>query len=132
MKQAPIVDDADRVLVGAGRVLRTWGRSSSTGTRRLGEYRSYVWDRAVQHPSARRRRRFFLPYHELLERAVDDRSIDLRSTLDPPPDRRKEFSYAGEHVTHDGAIAAYSRASEALKNAERASKLGRADARLDR
>ena len=71
--------------------------------------RSYVWDRAVTSRCARPgfEDGFLLPYHEILERAAEDPSIDLRAcTALCPGDRRGEFSYAGEHVTHDGAIAA--------------------------
>ena len=118
-KQAPMVDDADRVLIGAGRVLRI-GEPIEYGYSAAHPIRSYVWDRAVEH-SIRNdvADGFILPYHELLARAADDPSIDLRAcTALPPGDRRGEFSYAGEHVTHDGALAALLACKEALEQAE--------------
>ncbi len=114
-KQTPMVDDSDRVLVGAGRV---------AGARPLVEYtysapkpiRSYVWDRAVEHslrPTFEDG--FLLPYHELLAHATAGENVDLRAwRRAPPQDRRGEFSYAGEHVTHDGAISALLRCRDAL------------------
>ena len=133
-KQTPFVDDADRVLIGAGRVLHV-GPSVEYGYSSAGKYRSYVWDRAVQHsvrPSPGDG--FLLPYHELLERAMLDDSIDLRSCAAiAPTDRRTEFSYAGEHVTHDGAIAAFLSCREALETAEQYLETpSSTDARLDR
>ena len=119
VKQSPMVDDADRVLVGAGRVLSI-GEPIEYAYTSLGGFRSYVWDRAIQH-SIRPEYSdgFLLPYHELLTRAHQDPTVDLRAcTAIAPPDRRGEFSYAGEHVTHDGAIAALLSCREALENAE--------------
>jgi hypothetical protein len=107
VKQSPMIDDSDRVLVGAGRVL-SLGPLVEYGYSTSKTIRSYVWDRAIQH-SIRPEfgDGFLLPYHELLDRARDDESIDLGAcTALAPEDRRMEFSYAGEHVTHDGAIAA--------------------------
>lgn len=118
-KQVPTVDDADRVLIGAGRVLSI-GPAVEYEYSAAKAIRSYVWDRAVQHsirPGGSDG--FLLPYHELLERAEADPSIDLRAcTALPPEDRRSEFSYAGEHVTNDGAIAALLACREALEAAE--------------
>jgi hypothetical protein len=139
VKQSPMVDDADRVLVGAGRVLSIGEPIEyryPDGS--LDKIRSYVWDRAVQH-SIRPgfHDGFLLPYQELLERAEDDQTLDLRAcTALPPEDRRREFSYAGEHVTHDGAIAALLACREALEYAKQsvsvpiASMLTWIDARL--
>ena len=118
-KQTPMLDDADRILVGAGRV-RAVGPLVEYGYSAPGKYRSYVWDRAVEH-SVRPTfdDGFLLPYHELLERAKEGESIDLPAcTALCPEDRRTEFSYAGEHVTHDGAIAALLRCRDALEHSE--------------
>lgn len=117
VKQSPMVDDADRVLVGAGRVLSV-GDGIEYAYSSLEKLRSYVWDRAIQH-SIRPGflDGFLLPYHELLERSLDDATIDLRAcTALAPADRRAEFSYAGEHVTHDGAITALLACREAIEN----------------
>jgi hypothetical protein len=118
-KQVPTVDDADRVLIGAGRVLGI-GPPLEYSYASASKIRSYVWDRAIQHsirPGSGDG--FLLPYHELLARAAIDPTIDLRAcTALPPADRRAEFSYAGEHVTHDGALAALLACREALENAK--------------
>lgn len=118
-KQAPMIDDADRVLIGVGRVARL-GELVEYGYSSPRPIRSYVWDRAVEHTIRTDVvDGFLLPYHELLARAADDPTIDLRAcTALPPPDRRIEFSYAGEHVTHDGALAALLACREALENAK--------------
>jgi hypothetical protein len=119
-KQTPMVDDADRILVGAGRV-REVGPLVDYTYSRPGKLRSYVWDRAVEH-SVRPEFEdgFLLPYHELLTREAEGESIDLRAcTAICPEDRRAEFSYAGEHVTHDGAISALLRCRDALEHSER-------------
>lgn len=118
VKQAPMVDDADRVLVGAARVLKV-GPLVEYGYSEPRPIRSYVWDRALEH-SLRPvgGDGFLLPYHELLTRAEQDDSIDLAAcTAVPPSDRRLEFSYAGEHVTHDGALASLLACKEALEQA---------------
>lgn len=107
VKQTPMLDEADRVLVGAGRVLKI-GDPLEYGYSNGGVLRSYVWDRAISH-SIRPDMLdgFLLPYHELLAKAEEDSTIDLTAcTALAPADRRIEFSYAGEHVTHDGALAA--------------------------
>jgi len=88
-KQVPTVDDADRVLIGAGRVLSI-GPLVEYGYAKAAKIRSYVWDRAIQH-SIRPESGdgFVLPYHELLARAAIDPSLDLRAcTALPPADRR--------------------------------------------
>ena len=119
VKQSPMVDDADRVLVGAGRVM-SMGPLVEYGYSAAKPIRSYVWDRAIQHSiRAGFNDGFLLPYHELLARAAEDESVDLRScTALAPDDRRMEFSYAGEHVTHDGAIAALLSCRDAIEHAE--------------
>jgi hypothetical protein len=105
-KQTPLSDTEDRVLIGAGRVLDLGPLVDYVV--KPGELNSYVWDRAIVH-SIRPQggEGFLLPYAEMLARAGEDESIDLSDLVAvPPADRRVEFSYAGEHVTHDGAIAA--------------------------
>jgi hypothetical protein len=105
-KQTPLSDTEDRVLIGVGRVRELGPLIDYVA--QPGELNSYVWDRAVVH-SIRPHggEGFLLPYAEILARANEDESIDLSEFVAvAPADRRIEFSYAGEHVTHDGAIAA--------------------------
>jgi hypothetical protein len=115
-KQTPMVDDADRILIGAGRV-QDLGPLVEYGYSSAGILRSYVWDRAVTH-SVRPTLEdgFLMPYHEVLQRVGEGESVDLQAcTALCPADRRAEFSYAGEHVTHDGAIAALLSCRDALE-----------------
>jgi hypothetical protein len=116
-KQTPMVDDADRILIGAGRV-QDLGPLVEYGYSSPGTLRSYVWDRAVTH-SVRPTFEdgFLLPYHEVLQRAAEGEPVDLHACAALcPADRRAEFSYAGEQVTHDGAIAALLSCRDALEH----------------
>jgi AAA domain/UvrD-like helicase C-terminal domain len=118
-KQTPMIDDDDRILIGAGRV-RAVGPLVDYTYARPGKLRSYVWDRSVEH-SVRPDfgDGFLLPYHELLAHAAAGEQVDLHAcTALCPADRRAEFSYAGEHVTHDGAIAALLSCRDAIEHAE--------------
>lgn len=105
-KQSPLSDTDDRVLVGVGRVLSLGPAVDYVA--QPGELNSYVWDRAVTHsirPAGGEG--FLLPYGDMLAQAAEDDSLELGELVArAPADRRGEFSYAGEHVTHDGAIAA--------------------------
>jgi hypothetical protein len=115
-KQTPLSDEDDRVIVGVGRVtdigpLVPYDYNDKPGLR------SYVWDRAVSHsirPAGGDG--FLLPYHDMLARAAEDDSLDLQQFVAAAPaDRRIEFSYAGEHLTHDGALAALLACRESLE-----------------
>ena len=117
-KHVPLTDTDDRVLIGAGRVV-------DIGVLVDYEYagpgrRSYVWDRYVQHsirPSFEDG--FLLPYAELLQLADRDESIEPADFVaTAPDDRRIEFSYATEHVTNDGAIAALLTCKQALEKSK--------------
>jgi hypothetical protein len=115
-KQTPLSDEHDRVLIGAGRVTRLgplvpYDHTGETGLR------TYLWDRAVSHSvRAEGGDGFLLPYPAILERGAEDESFELQQFVAAAPtDRRGEFSYAGEHVTHDGAIAALLSCRESLE-----------------
>jgi AAA domain/UvrD-like helicase C-terminal domain len=115
-KQTPLSDEHDRVLIGVGRVTSVGPLVPYDYTEAEG-LRSYVWDRAISH-SVRPNGSdgFLLPYHEILGQAAEDESLNPSDFIAPaPPDRRGEFSYAGEHVTHDGAIAALLSIRESLE-----------------
>jgi hypothetical protein len=136
-KQTPLSDEHDRVLIGVGRVtdvgpLVPYDYTGAEGLR------SYVWDRSISH-SIRTDGAdgFLLPYGEILRQAGEDESLNPADFVAPAPlDRRGEFSYAGEHVTHDGAIAALLAIRESLESwkphstASVDSKLDWVDARL--
>jgi AAA domain/UvrD-like helicase C-terminal domain len=106
-KQTPLSDERDRVLIGVGRATDVGPLVPYKYTQAEG-LRSYVWDRAISHsvrPDSSDG--FLLPYHEILRQAAEDESLNPADFVAPAPsDRRVEFSFAGEHVTHDGAIAA--------------------------
>jgi ATP-dependent exoDNAse (exonuclease V) alpha subunit len=105
-KQTPLADDNRRVLIGVGRVLHI-GPSVEYEYSTKG-FRCLIWDRIIQH-SVRPdfKDGFILPYQAILKKAEEDPSIDPAEYVAfAPEDRRIEFSYATEHVTHDGAIGA--------------------------
>lgn len=119
-KQTPFSDDARRVIVGVGRVKRVGvplqyereGRNSDVDT-------SYVWDVTIEHsirPSDGDG--FLLPYAELA--AAQERGVVIdwsRSLAFSPASQSAEFSYAAEHVSHDGAISALLECKQALEAA---------------
>lgn len=108
-KQVPFVEDAGRVrvIVGVGRVKHI-GRSVEYKYAKPGDLQSILWERMVQH-SIRPdfQDGFLLPYHQALELAKQNPDFDPAGIAAfAPGDRIDEFSYATEHVTHDGSIAA--------------------------
>jgi ATP-dependent exoDNAse (exonuclease V) alpha subunit len=108
-KQTPFSDDARRVIVGVGRV-KNVGKPMQyeRSGRPAGPETSYVWDVVVEHsirPEAGDG--FLMPYAELA--AAEERGVEVdwaRCLAFSPGDRLAEFSYAAEHVSQDGAIAA--------------------------
>src|SRR6266481_2497473 len=128
-KAIPGVEDPRRILIGAGfvetlRDLRPYIKGDPDG------YGAWVWERPVQH-SIRSdfRNGFVLPYQQLLARAETDESIVLEDCVAFIDDQhRDEFSYATEHVTADGALAALT----ALVQSVEAMRLHVPDVRWDR
>ncbi len=118
-KDTPLSDNPGRVIVGVGRITSVDEpieyEYSDTPT-----MRAILWERPVTHsvrPDAKDG--FLLPYHEIIELAAEDPSIDPeRYTAFAPPDYFTEFSYSTEHVGHDAAIAALLSCAEALRRAE--------------
>jgi hypothetical protein len=114
-KQTPLCDDERRVLIGVGRVTDV-GRPQEYRYAKSG-VRAYIWDRSIQH-SIRPdfKDGFLLPYHAVLEQCQEDPSLNPADYVAfAPDDRRVEFSYASEHVTHDAAIAALLACKHALE-----------------
>ena len=114
-KQTPLAEDNRRVLIGVGRILHI-GPPVEYKYNKKG-IRSMIWERAIQH-SIRPdfKDGFILPYHAIPARAEKDASIDASKYVAFAPEvSRMEFSYATEHVTHDGAIGALLSCAEALK-----------------
>jgi len=119
-KQVPFVEDSRRVLIGVGRVKHVGGaveyRYESEG-----QLRSLLWERMVQH-SIRPdfKDGFLLPYHAAIEYATENPDFDPAEVVAfAPEDRLTEFSFATEHVTHDGAIAALLACAAALHRAKK-------------
>ncbi len=107
-KRTPLTDDGRRVIVGMGRVLKV-GPSVEYGYEKGapdGAMRCVLWERNLHH-SIRPEigDGFLLPYHDLLDLAARDPSIDLGSlVLHAPEEHFDAFSMGAEHVTHDQAI----------------------------
>lgn len=116
-KQVPFIEDTGvRILIGVGRIKHigpcTEYEHSKQGyehsEQEKDKLRSMLWERMVSH-SIRPEFEdgFLLPYHAALAKAGQDPTFDPAIIAAyAPSDRIEEFSYATEHVTHDGAIAA--------------------------
>lgn len=117
-KQTPLVDDPRRVIVAVGRVAGV-GAPVEYRYRGPGSHRAVIWERAVRHtvrPDIGDG--FVMPYHEILEQAERDPSLNPSDFVAFAPDEAwVEFSYASEHVSHDAAISALLNCEKALKRA---------------
>jgi hypothetical protein len=107
-KRTPLTDDGRRVIVGIGRVLKVdpsveyiYEKGAPSDAMRC-----VLWERNLHH-SIRPEIKdgFLLPYHDLIDLAAKDPSIDLSSlVLHAPEEHWDAFSMGTEHVTHDQAI----------------------------
>ena len=107
-KRTPLTDDGRRVIVGIGRILKVdpsveyiYEKGAPSDAMRC-----VLWERNLHH-SIRPEIKdgFLLPYHELIDLAAKDPSIDLSSlVLHAPEEHWDAFSMGTEHVTHDQAI----------------------------
>ncbi|MGE3342580.1 MAG: AAA family ATPase [Vicinamibacterales bacterium] len=115
-KDTPLATDPRRVIVGIGRVKAVHApveyRYKGTG-----EHEAIIWDRIVQHSIRPEFTDGFLfPYREILKLAEADPTIDPATLVAFAPEEcRSQFSFATEHVTHDGAVAALLACHEALR-----------------
>ena len=125
-KRTPISEDPRRVIVGVGRV-------NDTGRNQEYEYsvaekdaplRSLLWERMIQHSIRPKGDEgadgftdgFLLPYQQAISHTAEDPDFDPATIIAfAPDDRRDEFSYVAEHVTHDGAIGALLSCAAALR-----------------
>lgn len=120
-KHTPLADDDRRVLIGVGRVSHVENPMEyKYDLTKGGHLRSFLWDVIVEHtirPDFKDG--FLLPYHSILDKAKQDNNFDPSPYVAfAPDDRRSEFSYAAEHVTHDAAIAALLACKGALEKAK--------------
>jgi ATP-dependent exoDNAse (exonuclease V) alpha subunit len=84
-----------------------------------------MWERPIQHsirPDKNNPGHFIggivLPYHEILELAANDASLDAAEFLACAPDEaRAQFSYASEHVSHGTAITSLLACKNAIERA---------------
>jgi hypothetical protein len=100
--RTPLTDDGRRVIVGIGRVLKVdpsveyiYEKGASPDAMRC-----VLWERNLHH-SIRPEIKdgFLLPYHDLIDLAAKDPSIDLSSlVLHAPEDHWDAFSMGTEHV----------------------------------
>jgi hypothetical protein len=115
-KDTPLANDPRRVIVGVGRVknVRPWVEYKYSAT---GSHQAVLWDRIVEH-SIRPdfKDGFLFPYHDVLKHAADEPGLDLMSCVAFAPEECwSQFSFASEHVTHDGAVASLLACVEALR-----------------
>jgi len=118
-KQVPFIEDTGRVIVGVGRVKHI-GEGVEYKYSKKGNLHSMLWERMVQH-SIRPdfKDGFLLPYHAALKLAEENPDFNPSDiTAFAPNDRVVEFSYASEHVTQDGAIAALLACAASLNKAK--------------
>lgn len=120
-KQIPLIDDTgQRILIGAGRVLKIGGLTEYLyNGLPQGKLRSLIWERMISH-SIRPEFQdgFLLPYQEALEKSDDGHAFDPADVVAFAPEGRfQEFSYATEHVSDDAAISALVACRGALERA---------------
>ena len=119
-KQVPFAETSGRVIIGVGRV-KSVGEGIPYQYSGKGDLKCMLWERMVQHsirPDLADG--FLLPYHAAIEYAKNDPDFDPADIVAmAPEDRFIEFSYATEHVTHDGAIGALLSCAASLNKASK-------------
>lgn len=104
-KQVPFVDDSRRIVIAVGLVEEVIPAVEHNHTD-AGILRSYTWETMIRH-SIRENgdNGFLLPYYKLMDYAKDHSDFDIRlATVYVSEDYHYEFSYATEHLSHDGTI----------------------------
>ncbi len=125
-KRTPLADDDRRVIVAVG-LLSHKGKVEQYDydtQAPKGHLRAMMWERQIQHSIRPDKNnpghfigRIVLPYHAILERAVDDASLDTSEFLAcAPEEARAQFSYATEHVSHGVAITSLLACKTALEH----------------
>lgn len=116
-KQVPHIEDSRRVLIGVGKIqhigeLTEYEYAVNNGLK------STLWERMIQH-SIRPdfKDGFLLPYNEIFNYYEEHPDFDFSDMIAfAPDDKLVEFSYASEHVSHDGAIDSLIALANALEN----------------
>lgn len=122
-KRTPLSDSPRRVIVGVGRVTGVGQPVEyryEGGRRPAGAISGYLWERSVAHSikmdSKGAVKGFLLPYHQLLERAEEDESLELERFLAFAPDEAfEQYSYGSELLHQDNAIASLLSVERALR-----------------
>lgn len=113
-KETPLSESNERVIIGVAKVKHVGPLQHYKFKPNYKGYRSYPWDRCVEHTlTPNLKDGFLMPYHELLE-------YNANGELDPHDfvavaTSFEEFSYASELVEHDTAIDCLLNMAEALK-----------------
>jgi hypothetical protein len=115
-KRTPLSENSRRVIVGVGRV-KGIGQPTDYVYERDGDLKGVLWERNIRH-SIRPDQSdgFLMPYAELLAAVQANAGLPLEDCIAfAPDDQFDAFSYASEHLTHDGAIASLLACARALK-----------------
>lgn len=116
-KHTPLSEPNERIIVGVAKVRKIGAIQHYDFPAGYKGYKSYPWDRCVEHTLvANNQDGFLLPYHELIEKSQVE-EIDLKEIAVLAPDFA-QFSYASELVEHDTAIDSLWRMAEGLRKAE--------------
>jgi ATP-dependent exoDNAse (exonuclease V) alpha subunit len=116
-KHTPLSEPNERIIVGVSKVRKIGSIQHYEFPKGYQGYKSYPWDRCVEHTlSADNPDGFLLPYHDLIEKSKTT-EIDLHGFAVIAPDFA-QFSYASELVEHDTAIDSLWLMAESLRKAE--------------
>lgn len=120
-KRTPMVEDTRRVIIGVGRIKSISGPVEyryKDGNKPKDKISGFLWERNIEHsirPDGGEG--FLLPYQKLLLAAETDNTIDLAEcTAFAPNEYFSSYSYASEHLAHDGAIASLLNIEKAIKS----------------
>ncbi len=119
-KRTPLIDDGSRIILGVGRVLSVGQPVEYKYSTDQPPLRGMLWERNVRHSiRAGFEDGFLFPYQELLEKAQSNPAIDLeRCVAKAPAELFDAYSYASEHLLHDGAVASLITCATALQAIE--------------
>jgi ATP-dependent exoDNAse (exonuclease V) alpha subunit len=123
-KKTPLSEDSRRVIIGVGKI-KDIAKENEEYRYKMSPIesplRALLWERLVQHSirpndDGSFTDGFLMPYQRALAYSEEHNEFDPASIVAfAPDDRRDEFSYVTEHVTHDGAIGALLSCAAALR-----------------
>lgn len=119
-KRTPMAEDNRRVIIGVGRIKSVSAPVEyryAGGSKPDNKISGYLWERNIEH-SIRPQGKdgFLLPYHQLLQAADTDETIDLTAcTAFAPDECFDNYSYGTELLPHDGAISSLLAIENAIK-----------------